>query len=621
MPRSRQLSLFFRRALLMFPVLLVMIVVLVALLTTRMSAPAQAQDGRPTPTPLPLYALPDARSNRAYSSGSFALSQQDGVTIAAANALKGSVTIAVPVQNRVDAEIQVGRDPRGVAITPDGSRAIIANRGDGTVSIVDIRSATVINTLPVGVWPYGVVAGSDQWAYVSLQGSGEIAEIDLASARVSRRFSAPGMPSGLALWGDFLYVTHFWTGELSLVYIPSGQIVARVSTGAYSSISQGITLDITRGTAYLPQTLSNPTNLSLTYDSAALPVINTVDLRTLTMNRSERIALDRVVRPVNMPFDLAFDRFARRLYVVSAGSDSLSVIDLDDGRVRAHVAVGSSPRRVLLNRDNTLVYVHSVFEGTLTTIQTSNLAVLDVLPLTSSDVATEVLIGSRLFYSAVDTRMSREQWLSCATCHFDGMSDGRVWDRFTDGPRNTPVLFGLVPGGSFTGSGRWDELADLEIKIRRLQAGTGLTRLPAPHSPDGSPHAGLSADLDALVGYILGLQGPVSPFAGSQGSELAARGQEVFEAKDCLECHSGSLFSDAQVVDVGTGLSPLEQQGTRFRTPSLRWLWLSAPYFHDGSAPTLRDVFTLPGAHQLIRTVSQEDIDALIAYLLSLPQS
>jgi hypothetical protein len=40
---------------------------------------------------------------------------------------------------------------------------------------------------------------------------------------------------------------------------------------------------------------------------------------------------------------------------------------------------------------------------------------------------------------------------------------------------------------------------------------------------------------------------------------------------------------------------------------------------HDGRAETLDDVFTLPGDHQLIGQIAPNEIDALIAYLLSLP--
>jgi cytochrome c peroxidase len=79
----------------------------------------------------------------------------------------------------------------------------------------------------------------------------------------------------------------------------------------------------------------------------------------------------------------------------------------------------------------------------------------------------------------------------------------------------------------------------------------------------------------------------------------------------------GPAGTNLEAHDVGTGDPTREKRGTAFDTPTLRYLWLSAPYFHDGSAPTLHDVFSLPGTHQLVQAVSPPDIDALVAYLLS----
>jgi cytochrome c peroxidase len=73
--------------------------------------------------------------------------------------------------------------------------------------------------------------------------------------------------------------------------------------------------------------------------------------------------------------------------------------------------------------------------------------------------------------------------------------------------------------------------------------------------------------------------------------------------------------------DVGTGTDPRELLGPAFDTPSLRGLWDSAPYLHDGSAPTLRDVLRARNPadkHGTTSHLTDRQINDLIAYLKSL---
>src|SRR5690606_17727513 len=124
--------------------------------------------------------------------------------------------------------------------------------------------------------------------------------------------------------------------------------------------------------------------------------------------------------------------------------------------------------------------------------------------------------------------------------------------------------------------------------------------------PLGEPKAGVSADLDALAAYVRSLDAHLpSPYREPDGTlgEAALRGRAVFEAAGCPSCHSGPALTDSAFVDgaprlhdVGT-LGPgsgsrLGEPLLGLDTPTLHGLWHSAPYLHDGSAPTLRDVLT-----------------------------
>ena len=57
----------------------------------------------------------------------------------------------------------------------------------------------------------------------------------------------------------------------------------------------------------------------------------------------------------------------------------------------------------------------------------------------------------------------------------------------------------------------------------------------------------------------------------------------------------------------------------QFDTPSLLGLWMSAPYYHDGTASTLRDVFTVGGQHGILDEIGPNELSDLVDYLLALP--
>jgi cytochrome c peroxidase len=75
------------------------------------------------------------------------------------------------------------------------------------------------------------------------------------------------------------------------------------------------------------------------------------------------------------------------------------------------------------------------------------------------------------------------------------------------------------------------------------------------------------------------------------------RGLRGFLAKGCARCHAGPMFSDYKLHQLPVPARPgaAEDRGDgdhRFRTPSLRMVTKTAPYFHNGIATTLRDVLT-----------------------------
>jgi cytochrome c peroxidase len=80
------------------------------------------------------------------------------------------------------------------------------------------------------------------------------------------------------------------------------------------------------------------------------------------------------------------------------------------------------------------------------------------------------------------------------------------------------------------------------------------------------------------------------------------------------------LFTTQRSYDVGTQAA-FDKPTDKFDTPTLIELWRTAPYLHDGSAATVRDVLTTRNPHDLhgkTSDLSKQEIDDLCAYLLSL---
>ena len=189
--------------------------------------------------------------------------------------------------------------------------------------------------------------------------------------------------------------------------------------------------------------------------------------------------------------------------------------------------------------------------------------------------------------------------LACASCHPEGRDDGLVWQFAEEGPRRTQSLAGsLLSRAPYHWQGTESDLKALMDDVFSNRMGGGaLTR---------SEHMSLGPFLDRVPA-------PAPPPPADPAA--VARGKALFDSPDvgCTTCHSGPLFTNHAVVDVGTGGA--------FKVPSLLGVGARPPYLHDGCAATLFDRFGACGggdAHGHTSQLTQDQIADLVAYLNSL---
>src|SRR4051794_24088400 len=250
---------------------------------------------------------------------------------------------------------------------------------------------------------------------------------------------------------------------------------------------------------------------------------------------------------------------------------------------------------------------------------------LGVLPAppqdpTNPSTQAKFKLGRQLFE---DTRLSGDESLSCASCHPRemGYAEAVPFSEGAEGkpmPRHTPTLLNSVYYRYINWDGKFGSVPQLVLAVlanprnmNMQDEGVLVARLesvPAYRTRFrevfGGPPTRQRVVL-AIDAYVRKLTTPNSPFdryaAGNKKALTNAqkRGLELFVGKaECTMCHRGPNFEDDQFHALGVKggdsgrfqITGAEADRNAFKTPTLRNVSLTAPYMHDGSLPTLREV-------------------------------
>jgi len=252
-----------------------------------------------------------------------------------------------------------------------------------------------------------------------------------------------------------------------------------------------------------------------------------------------------------------------------------------------------------------------------------------LIPADNPPTAETISLGRRLFY---DPMLSVDDTVACASCHHPdfGFTDGKPVSEGVNGQkggRNAPTVFNVA---YFT-TQFWDGRAP---NLEKQAEGPVQNPIEMAHTLEGVEQK-LTADPTYQAEFEKAFgPGPItyekvekaiasfertvisgnSPFdryfyGGDETalSEAAKRGLEILrnpQKGNCTACHPIGLFTDNQFHNIGVGVDDLgeltdlgryevsknEADRGAFKTPSLRNIALTAPYMHDGSLKTLKEV-------------------------------
>jgi cytochrome c peroxidase len=260
------------------------------------------------------------------------------------------------------------------------------------------------------------------------------------------------------------------------------------------------------------------------------------------------------------------------------------------------------------------------------------------IPAPAAADPLKVALGERLF---ADPRLSGSNTRACSSCH-DLKTNGagrNAQETATDGSPlsfNTSTVFNSALNFRFGWEG--------EFRTLEAQAAASLQNPKIMDSQIDEVAAKLSRDsdvvlqfekayghgpdaasvLNAISTFERSLLTPSSQFdrwlAGDTTALSAQQldGYRLFKSLGCVSCHQG--------VNVGGNLferhgifHPLARADPQIlRVPSLRNVATTAPYFHDGSAPSLDEAVRKMATSQLDLELTDQQVNDIVAFLRSL---
>lgn len=245
------------------------------------------------------------------------------------------------------------------------------------------------------------------------------------------------------------------------------------------------------------------------------------------------------------------------------------------------------------------------------------------VPADNPMTAEKIALGKQLYF---DGRLSLDNKVSCASCHdpAKGFSNG---ERFATGVggkkggRSAPTVINSAYSTLQFWDGRAKTLEEqalgpiqnpiemtmtLDDVVKRLNGIAGYKSQFKKVFGTDVTSEGIAKAIAAYERTVVSGNAPYDKFKAGDTkalSESAQRGMKLFFGKaHCSACHAGPNFSDNSFHNVGVGMdkkdfdkgradiSKLSGDTGAFKTPTLREIARTAPYFHDGSAKTLEEV-------------------------------
>ena len=560
------------------------------------------------------------------------------------------------VAGRVLRAVSVPGRPHGVAITDDGRRLAVSCRDADQVVLLDTGSLIALGSLPAGPEPLGLAFSHDGKRLHVAGGLSDdllIADLDFPSRNV--RLVAGNEPYALSLSrdGSLLAAANRLARPVTAGVVPASEVTLvdpvreriherRVLESAHLSEGVAVSSD---GSFALATAIRVRNLLPLTQVSHGAVMNSTiVFIETRSGGRAIQFPLATVNSFFADPSGIALTPDDRVAFVAHTGADTITAVDV--AALRDIVAGGSTdslnsladdltissryiltriptreaPRSLAMSPGGDLLYAAESLADSVAVIDVKRMQVSGRIELGAPRKLTAERRGERVFFNASGTFQGQ---FSCRSCHPDGHQDGLAYDFEPDGLGRNLVDNRSLLGIHGTEPFKWIGL-NPDVKT---QCGPRFAMVLTRADPFPAE------TLENLVAFLESLPprrpGPAS--SGGAVSGAAERGRALFlrsetndgraipEEDRCVTCHPPPTYTNRRLTDVGTKAET--DDFAAFDVPHLRGVGRTAPYLHDGRAPTLESIWTLhdpEGRHGVVTDLTKIQLNDFVEFLRGL---
>jgi autotransporter-associated beta strand protein len=582
-----------------------------------------------------------------YRSPSEVAYSTNGALLAVADATAQSVVMINPVTGQVLQTIPLAGEPRDLVWRGTNS-LFVSEHGAGTIVELNAQTGDVMRRLKAGPKPAGLaLVPGKQLLLVTDRGLNKLSILDLATGKTRSEVSVVREPVYVAVTPDekvAIVANHLPYGDardpdqaaaVSFVNLDTMADVDHLKLPAGSTVVQRIACSPDGRWAYVLHVLGRsflPTT-QLSRGWVITSAMTIIDLQTRQIYAT--MLFDQSSDGAADPWGLALSQDGKTLWASLSGVHEIGKLNLaglhtllaanptlrtnlhydlttlyNSNLLQRITMPGEGPRGLALSPNQSQLAAAAYYAGQVFLLNTNG-QVSATVALGAQPAADSIRRGERLYY---DANGCYQRWLSCNSCHPGARADGMNWDLMNDGfgnskntkshlfaPQTPPSMWTGIRGNAMVG----------------IQAGYKFIEFQAHPQ----------ADYDDIHAFMTALTPEPSPYwVNGKLTPDALQGKAIFESAQtrCLECHKpGWYYGDTNKYNVGTlhGADYTSNDTTGYIPPNLYELWRTAPYLHDGSAMTMREVLTTFNAgdlHGVTSHLTPNQIDQLAAYMLQL---